>query len=111
MSAPETRGVERKAERRRSPRFPCAFGITMHWGAALLDGRVVDISIDGMFVEMEQPLWLGASFAAQLALNAPVRIECVVRRVEPFRGMALTYGVPSQAERVAVTATLEQLRA
>jgi hypothetical protein len=111
MAAAETTSEGRMAERRRSARFPCDFGITMHWGAALLEGRVVDISVDGMFVEMEKPLWLGASFTAQLGLDEAVRIECVVRRIEPFRGMALTYAVPSQTERVAVTATLAKLGA
>ena len=106
-SAPD---IERTAERRRSSRFSCNAAITMNWGDAVLNGRVVDISAEGMFVQLEEPLWIGASFTAQLGLDTSVGIECVVRRIQPFRGMALTYSVPSEAGRAAVAAFLGDVK-
>jgi hypothetical protein len=96
-------------ERRNVVRFPCDFPITIEWGAASLQGNVVDISSEGMFVKLNDPLWIGARFAAQLALEKPVMLECVVRRVQPLRGMALTYQVPDEAERAMIATAIERL--
>src|SRR5580698_7722915 len=100
---PESRSSDGNNTRddRRPPRFPCAMGITIEWGAAELRGKVVDISAKGMFVELENPLWIGARFAALLELEKPVRVECVVRRVQPMRGMAATYSIFDEAQRQA----------
>jgi len=62
-------------QRRNGPRYP--------YHAAL----EIEISGDGMFIEMEHPLWIGATFQARLALNPPLDVHCVVRRVEPGRGI------------------------
>ena len=59
--------MARAVERRRDPRFACGIGITMEWGAAAIEGHVVDLSAGGMFVEIAEPLWVGARFQAQLA--------------------------------------------
>jgi hypothetical protein len=79
------------------------------WGEAVLDGRVVDISAEGMFVKTEKPLWIGARYAARIEVPDEVKMDCVVRRVEPFRGMAINYSVPDPAHRGALTATLTVL--
>ena len=110
VAAPDASNAQPAAERRLSPRFSCDIGITMNWGGAVLDGRVVDISAHGMFVKIDKPLWIGAEFTAQLVVEKPVRIECVVRRIEPFRGMALTYLVPHETEQAALAAIFEKLR-
>ena len=110
MSSSQLADAEGKAERRRASRFRCDLGIAIEWGAASLRGSVVDISIDGMFVELDQPLWIGARFAAQLEFEEPVRLECVVRRVQPLRGMAVTYAVPDEAGRAVIASYLERLR-
>ena len=101
--------VGQPVERRHTARFTCDFPITIEWGAASLQGNVVDISTDGMFVTLNDPLWIGARFAAQLALEKPVKLECVVRRVQPLRGMALSYLVPDETERETVATVIERL--
>ena len=109
MTDSQPSGVGQQVERRSVVRFPCDLRITIEWGAAALQGDVVDISSEGMFVKLADPLWIGARFAAQLALDRPVKLECVVCRVHPQRGMALTYLVPDEAERGAVAAMIERL--
>lgn len=96
-------------EERRPRRFPCAMDITIEWGAAELRGKVVDISAQGIFVELSNPLWIGARFLAHLELDKPVRVECVVRRVQPMRGMAATYSIFDEAERRALATIMENL--
>ena len=98
-------------ERRRSVRYPCGFNIAIEWGAAVLSGAGNQISDEGMFVEMDSPLWVGAQFAAQLALDEPVTLDCVVCRVEPRRGMALTYTASQENSRAAVSSLLKRLAA
>jgi hypothetical protein len=94
-------------ERRRIQRFPCDLDITIEWGAAALRGRVRDISAAGMFVELDSPLWIGARFAAELALTQPVQLECVVRRVQPRRGMAVTYATPAEPSRSVIDSLMQ----
>jgi hypothetical protein len=96
-------------EQRRSPRRACSIPITIEWGAALISGRVSDITVDGMFVEIEQPLWVGASFSAILEADHALRIDCTVRRVDPLRGMALTYSAANETSRTALASYLERL--
>jgi hypothetical protein len=109
MGNPVVSGAVSPAERRRARRFPCSFEIAIEWGAAVLHGAVKEVSNTGMFVELEDPLWIGASFAAVAALDQPVVLDCVVRRVEPHRGMGLSFAVSQEAGRAAVTRLLERL--
>lgn len=109
MAEADSSGLAGKPERRRTQRFRCQAGIVIQWGSAALNGSVVDISKDGMFVEISDPLWIGARFAAELELEPPADVECVVRRVEPLRGMALTYSTRNHAARAAVEALFEKL--
>jgi hypothetical protein len=109
MPGSEARSVGASVERRSVARIACDFPITITWGAATLQGNVADISVRGMFVELDDPLWIGARFAAQLALEKAVNLECVVRRVQPLRGMALIYVVPDEAERAVVASAIERL--
>src|SRR2546423_9651904 len=98
-----------RIEQRSVARFACTLAVRIEWGATLLAGTVIDISTGGMFIEMENPLWIGAQFAAELQLAAPVKLECTVRRVEPHRGMAITYSAADEGGRAAVAATVEEL--
>lgn len=107
MSEIELENTRQRAERRYTHRFACDLEITIEWGAASLRGRVRDISAAGMFVELESPLWIGARFAAELSLREPVQIECVVRRVQPRRGMAVTYATPAESSRAALESLIE----
>ncbi len=83
----------RQDERQRAPRYPCRLDLEMEWGSQLLHGRVRDISASGMFIESPDPLWVGAGFAARLKLDAPMNVDCQVKRVEPGRGMGVIVSI------------------
>ncbi len=60
-------------------------------------------------MELDGPLWLGARFAAKLALDETVNVECVVKRVEPRRGMAVKYEAAAESGRAALAFLLQEL--
>ena len=62
-------------------------------------GRVTDISRTGVFIEMVEPPAVGAEFTAYLALNLPLKLQCVVRRVVPGRGVGVAVTVPPQSRK------------
>ncbi len=109
MTTPGDTRAPGQPERRRATRHTFDAVLKMEWGSAVLQGRVRDISPSGMFVELADPLWVGASFSAQLALDEPLRLECSVRRVEPGRGMAVTFVVPGEEGRVRLAEVLGTL--
>lgn len=84
----------RQTEWRRAPRFGCNTQLEMEWGSALLHGRIRDVSSSGMYIEVADPLWIGAGFRARLFLEEPVHVDCFVRRVEPGRGMGVSVALP-----------------
>jgi hypothetical protein len=62
-----------------------------------------------MFVEIDQPLWVGARFDARLGLQPPLLLQCTVRRVAPGQGMGVSIEVaePKAVERLeALVASL-----
>ena len=75
----------------------------------MIRGSVIDISAEGMRIEIADPLWVGAGFSAVLALEPPLRMECVVRRVEPGRGMGVSLVTPEAEDRVRLAALLDPL--
>jgi len=87
MSSETAAPTHGSPERRYEPRFPYHAGLEIEWGSTILKGHVREISSDGMFIEMDDPLWVGATFQARLVLNPPLTLHCVVRRVEPGRGI------------------------
>jgi hypothetical protein len=62
-------------------------------------GRVTDISRGGMFVEVADPPPLGASFIVRIALNVPLQLDCVVRRVVDDRGVGVSLSVGERAKK------------
>src|SRR2546426_12787758 len=90
-------------------RYPFGAVLEMEWGSAVLLGSVIDISAEGMRIEIADPLWVGARFSAVLALEPPLRMECVVRRVEPGRGMGVSLVTPEAEDRVRLAALLDPL--
>lgn len=99
----------RRSERRHSPRYFFNAAVELEWGSTTLRGRVADISTNGMFIEMHDPLWIGAGFAARLELEKPVLLECSVRRVEPGRGMGVTFAIPESENKDSVSKLLGTL--
>ncbi len=70
--------------------FVHTFGVLFEWGSAVLRGSTRDISSNGMFIEVPDTLWVGAGFTARLHLPQPVKLDCMVKRVEPGRGMGVS---------------------
>jgi hypothetical protein len=84
----------RRPDRRRSPRYRFQAHLEIEWGSARLKARTRDISLEGMFIESEDVLWVGAGFRARLIGEHPVWLECSVKRVEPGLGMGVTVAHP-----------------
>jgi len=83
----------RRLERRWAPRYTFRADLEIEWGSAVLRGSTRDISSNGMFIEAPDTLWVGAGFVARLNLTKPVSLNCLVKRVEPGRGMGVTVAV------------------
>jgi len=86
----------RGLDRRRSPRFPYQVHLEIEWGSARLKARTRDISAGGMFIESEDVLWVGAGFRARIAIERPLWLDCSVKRVEPGRGMGVTFSLAEE---------------
>lgn len=81
-------------EPQRPPRYAYKADLEIEWGSARLCGKTRDVSTNGMFIEAVDTLWVGAGFRARLALEQPVVVDCLVRRIEPGRGMGVTVTLP-----------------
>jgi len=101
--------VVTKTERRRWQRKKFRGKIEMEWGSTLLTGIVRDIGPRGLFVEMTQPLWVGATFRARLRLDSDLWLNCTVVRVEPASGIAVLFEVAEEAGRAQLGALLANL--
>ncbi len=96
-------------ERRKSLRYRFDAGLAIRWGGAVLSGRVREIGADGMFIEIANPLWIGAAFSAQLMAEKPVLFDCVVRWIEPRSGMGVSIVAPGEEGRKRFAAFLDRL--
>ncbi|HEY6944442.1 MAG TPA: PilZ domain-containing protein [Candidatus Acidoferrum sp.] len=86
--------ASRRLERRWAPRYSFRAGLEIEWGSAVLHGSTRDISSNGMFIESPDTLWVGAGFSARLHLPQPVKLDCLVKRVEPGHGMGVSVALP-----------------
>jgi len=84
----------RRLERRWAPRYQFRAGLEIEWGSAVLRGSTRDISSNGMFIEVPDTLWVGAGFSARLHLPQPVKLDCLVKRIEPGTGMGVSVALP-----------------
>ena len=57
------------------------------------------MSRNGLFIELAEPPGFGAHFTANLALNVPLQLHCVVRRVVPGRGIGVSLAVPAESKK------------
>lgn|ERR671923_2905019 len=91
----------RRLERRWAPRYSFRASLEIEWGSAVLRGNTRDISSNGMFIEVPDTLWIGAGFTARLHLPQPVKLDCLVKRVEPGRGMGVSVALAeSESQKV-----------
>jgi len=86
--------ASRRLERRWAPRYSFRTGLEIEWGSAVLRGNTRDISSNGMFIEVPDTLWVGAGFTARLHLPQPVKLDCLVKRIEPGSGMGVSVALP-----------------
>jgi hypothetical protein len=96
-------------ERRKSLRYKFDGALAIRWGGGVLSGRVREIGADGIFVEIANPLWIGAAFSAQLLAEKPMLFDCVVRWVEPRSGMGVSFVAPGEEGRKRFAALLDRL--
>lgn len=99
-----------KADRRRWQRKKIRANIEMEWGSTLLTGIVRDIGPQGLFVEMTQPLWVGATFRARLRLDSDLWLNCTVVRVESGSGMAVLFEVAEEGGKAQLETLMANLR-
>ncbi len=81
--------VPQSDERRFAARYQLDADVGIEWGSSTLMARVRDIGETGMFLVLSNPLWLNASFTAELRTQPPIKFDCRVRRVEPGSGMGV----------------------
>jgi hypothetical protein len=77
----------------------------------MLNGRARNIGAGGMFVVISNPPPIGAAFNALLVAENPMLLKCVVRWIEPGRGMGVSIVAPGQEGRkrfAALIGTLEE---
>lgn len=97
------------AERRAAPRRCISIQVVIEWGAARPVGTVRNLSSENMLIELAEPLWIGATFVAHLQLSRPLTVHCTVRRVDPHRGIGVTFTAPKEKDRDRLKSLLEAL--
>lgn len=94
--------------RREAVRFHFRVDAKIVWPSRTRWARVTNISRSGMFIEIVNPPELNVKFSIYLALDTPLRLDCIVRRVIPQRGIGVTLSVP-QEEKERFAALLQAL--
>ncbi|HEV2421157.1 MAG TPA: PilZ domain-containing protein [Candidatus Acidoferrales bacterium] len=97
------------AERRRHKRYPCKATVKITWGQVALEATLRDISASGMYLETHEPLWVRAQFSARVMLPEPIRVECIVRRVDAGKGMVVEFTDITQETKMNLTHLLWKL--
>jgi PilZ domain len=96
-------------ERRALPRYRFYAHIEMILESKVRWGRVCDVSEEGMFIETSEYLAVNTLFRGRLALETPLPMECVVRRIVPGRGIGVVISFLHEAEKVRFNALLRAL--
>jgi hypothetical protein len=99
----------RRLERRWAPRYSFRASLEIEWGSAVLRANTRDISSNGMFIESPDTLWVGAGFTARLHLPQPVKLDCLVKRIEPGRGMGVAVALSGSESHKAYHDLLSSL--
>ena len=96
-------------ERRKDPRHGFQIDALVEWDSQTLRTLLTDISLGGMFLATNKPLWVGTTFSVQLLLGEPLRVNCVVRRVVPGRGMGVMFVNLTDEARARLEKLVEKL--
>jgi hypothetical protein len=97
------------AERRKYQRRKFRGKIEIEWGSATLTGTIQDIGPNSLFVELVPPLWVGARFLARILVKPALGLDCIVRRAEPGKGIAVTFEVVEETGKAQLEALLASL--
>ena len=89
----------RKVNFRASPRYEFQVDIEIERRSKTVWGRVRNISREGMFIELADPPEPGAKFCANLSLNVPLRVVCLVRRTVPQYGIGVSFIIPEHVDK------------
>jgi hypothetical protein len=84
---------------RKFERFQFEVNTEVAWQSRKSWARVTDISRTGLFIEMAETPAPGAYFSVSLALNLPLKLDCIVRRVVPRHGIGVALSVPEQSKK------------
>jgi hypothetical protein len=98
-------------ERRKYPRYGVQFDAKIESGTEASPALITDISMDGMFLVTDTPLWVGASVTVRVLLHPPLVVDCVVRRVLPGRGMGVQFHRMLDTTRARLERLIVQLGA
>ena len=101
--------ASRRLERRWAPPYSFRASLEIEWGSSVLRGNTRDISSNGMFIEVPDTLWIGAGFTARLHLPRPVKLDCLVKSVEPGRGMGVSVALAESESQKAYNDLLTSL--
>lgn len=85
--------------RRQFERFKFEVRTQVAWESGKAWGRVTDVSRNGLFIEINEPLALGVNVSVHLALNLPLKLNGVVRRPVPGRGIGVGLSVPEESKK------------
>jgi PilZ domain len=97
-------------ERRLLPRYRFYLDIEIAWQSKVLRGRASDFSEDGMFIELRDRVVLSTCFSGRLALDAPLHVECVVRRIDHGKGIGVSIVIPDEENKIRYRALLRALQ-
>src|ERR1700683_550138 len=97
-------------ERRLLPRYRFYLDVEIAWQTKLLRGRACDFSEEGMFIELRDRVCLSTCFSGRLALDAPLHVECVVRRIVRGKGVGVSIVIPEEENKVRYRALWRALQ-
>ncbi len=97
-------------ERRLLPRYRFYLDIEIAWQSKVLRGRACDFSEEGMFIELRDRVCLSTCFSGRLALDAPLHVECVVRRILRGKGVGVSIVIPEEENKIRFRALLRALQ-
>jgi len=98
-----------QTDRRHAPRKKYMGKIEIEWGSATLVGTVRNIGPQGLFIDLNPELWLGATFVARLVVQPVLLLDCKVKRVEPGKGIGVTFNVTETSGKAQLEALLAAL--
>lgn len=98
-----------EADQRKTARYEFSAAIEIEWCGKKFWGRVRNVSRHGMFIMLPDLPVLNSAFTANLALNLPLKLECVVTRVIPGKGIGVSVTAPTKLARARYEALLMAL--